>query len=378
MKKYGILSLNIYEKDNNWGSILQSYALQELVKEMGYDVLIVDIHPSYIKKNEARYPFKKNFPFHIRRLFHSFNNDFINAKTYVQRDNEFRRFITSYYQKTPNLMIDQLANEHFDGFIVGSDIVWNIEFTKGFNDLYFCNYPFMRKTNNIAYAPSMSDETYSKKEEAKFATLLNNFTSISVREKSKAKYVERFAKKRVDSVLDPTLLLPQNHYLKFLQENLIAKPYILVYTVPSDEALAQYVAEYAVKNGYELVRVECLDIKEKKYKCIEKNNIGIEDWLTLIKNASIIVTNSFHACIFSIIFNKQFHAVYRNPGKTKIHDLLSELNIDNHYEKTSCYRFDISKEIDYSSVNKRLECLISKSKNYLSEALSKEDFSLHE
>jgi len=66
MKKYGILSLNIYEKDNNWGSILQSYALQELVKEMGYDVLIVDIHPSYIKKNEARYPFKKNFPFHIQ------------------------------------------------------------------------------------------------------------------------------------------------------------------------------------------------------------------------------------------------------------------------------------------------------------------------
>ena len=168
MDKYGIISLNIYEKDNNWGSILQSYALQEAVMKLGYNVEIVDICPKCINPLEARYPIVRVFPFNIRLLKNSFRNSVINYKTYVERDNKFRNFIKKYYRKTPKYTINNLPINSFSGFIVGSDIVWNIDFTNGFDDLYFCNLPEMKKLNNISYAPSMCDRVLSKTEEEKF------------------------------------------------------------------------------------------------------------------------------------------------------------------------------------------------------------------
>lgn len=370
MIKYGILSLNIYEKDNNWGSILQSYALQECIKSLGYDVQIVDICPKCINKYEAKYPIVRIFPFNIRVLARSIRNSILNASIYIRRAEKFEQFINKFYNKTSALTYITLKNEDFHGYIVGSDIIWNIDFTNGFDDIYFCNLGFMKELNNIAYAPSMSDRQFNKEEEKEFIEKIKNFKYLSVREKSVALYVQQYTPKDVPSVLDPTLLLSEIDYDKFLLPRLIEKDYVLVYTVPDDEALAQYASEYAEKNGLLLIRIECLNIKKKKYKCIEYSDAGIEEWLTLIKYANKVFTNSFHACIFSIIFKTQFHVVYRNPGKTKIEDLCKELGIYNYNEKVKKYTFDIEKKIDFCDVYKKLSKKKEASLKYLEDALA--------
>ena len=369
MDKYGIISLNIYEKDNNWGSILQSYALQEAVMKLGYNVEIVDICPKCINPLEARYPIVRVFPFNIRLLKNSFRNSVINYKTYVERDNKFRNFIKKYYRKTPKYTINNLPINSFSGFIVGSDIVWNIDFTNGFDDLYFCNLPEMKKLNNISYAPSMCDRVLSKTEEEKFKDRLTNFKYISVREKSNVDYIKKITDNEVVSVLDPTLLLEEDDYSKFLLDRIIEEDYVLVYTVPPDKALVDAAVKYAKENCKKVVLIECLNIQKKNKDCISYNNAGIEEWLTLIKHADHIFTNSFHACIFSIIFKKQFHAVYRNPGKTKIADLCDSLNIKNFSEKSSNYSFDMKNEIDYDTVYKKLNELKENSIVYLKKSL---------
>lgn len=369
MGKYGIISLNIYEKDNNWGSILQSYALQEFLLRCGYNVEIVDICPNFIKPNEARYPIVRVFPFHVRLLKNSFRNSVLNFKTYIERDNKFRKFIKTYYKKTPKYNIKDFPIKEFEGFVIGSDIVWNIDFTNGFDDLYFCNLPEMNKLNNIAYAPSMCDREFTNDEGQIFTNLLKNFKHISVREKSQVAYVKKFTKSNVEAVVDPTLLLEEKDYSKFILNRLISEDYVLVYTVPPDNALVEAAVKYAKKTGKKVVLIECLNIQKKNKNCISFNHAGIEEWLTLIKYAHHIFTNSFHACIFSIIFKRQFHAVYRNPGKTKIANLCDSLGICNFSEKNSVYSFDMKNEIDYDIVYKKLNELKENSIDYLKKSL---------
>ena len=371
MDKYGIISLNIYEKDNNWGSILQSYALQEVMTKNGYYVEIINICPKCINRFEARYPIVRVFPFKLGILKHSFCNSILNFGTYIRRDNKFRAFIKKYYKSTPKYNRKNFTANDFKGFVVGSDIVWNIDFTNGFDDLYFCNLPNMKVLNNIAYAPSMCDRRFSKNEERIFENRLKNFRHISVREKSLVDYVKRFTNKDVTAVLDPTLLLEEKDYSKFLLDRIIKDDYILVYTVPTDKALVDYALKYAKKNNKKVILIECLGIQKKRKEYISFNDAGIEEWLTLIKYADYVFTNSFHACIFSIIFKKQFYTVYRNPGKTKIADLCDSLNIHNYSEKKDVYSFDLNKKIDYKTVYNRLEILKKNSIDYIKKSVGK-------
>ena len=370
MNKYGIISLNIYEKDNNWGSILQSYALQEVIIKNGYNVEIVNICPKCVNRFEARYPIVRILPFKLGILKHSFRNSILNFGTYVRRDNKFRTFIKKNYKSSPKYKINNFPVNDFNGFIVGSDIVWNIDFTNGFDDLYFCNLPKMKDLNNFSYAPSMCDRRFSKSEEKIFKNRLENFKHISVREKSQVDYVKSFTSKNVTAVLDPTLLLEEKDYSKFLLDRIIKEDYVLVYTVPTDKALVDYAIKYAKKNNKRVVLIECLGIQKKNEACTSYNDAGIEEWLTLIKYADYVFTNSFHACIFSIIFKKQFHTVYRNPGKTKIADLCDSLHIQNYSEKKDVYSFDLSKMIDYNTIYDRLKILKKDSIDYLKNSLN--------
>lgn len=370
MSKYGIISLNIYEKDNNWGSVLQSYALQESILKLGHNAEIVDICPKFINRFEARYPIVRVFPFKLGILRHSLRNSIFNFRIYVERDNKFKKFINDYYRKTPKFTPKKFPMNNFKGFIVGSDIVWNIDFTDGFDDLYFCNLPKMGNLNNISYAPSLCDREFSIDEGEKFRDRLKNFKYISVREKSQVEYVKKYTNLDVKAVLDPTLLLSEEDYSKFLKGRIIKEDYVLVYTVPPDNALVEYAVEYAKKFGKKVVLIECLNIQKKNKNCITFNNAGIEEWLTLIKYADHIFTNSFHACIFSIIFKKQFHVVYRDPGKTKIDDLCDCLNIYNFSEKKEKYDFDMEKRIEYKNIYKILDKLKKKSLEFLDKSLN--------
>ena len=205
------------------------------------------------------------------------NQTYKNFETFIKRDNKFKKFIKENYNCTKKHTKNNLLNEHFDGFIVGSDIVWNIDFTNGFDDLYFCDLPEMRKLNNIAYAPSMCDRKFLDHESRVFRQKLLNFKYISVREKSQVEYVQNFTEKKVYSVIDPTMLLYEEDYSEFLLDRIIKEDYVLIYTVPTDNALVEYATKYAKSKNLKVVLIECLNIQKNNKDCISYNDAGIDE-----------------------------------------------------------------------------------------------------
>lgn len=372
MKEYGILSLNINQKDNNWGSILQSWALQEVLEKKNIGVKIVNYCPACIIPQVARNPIKrrKGLKGRVRYLI----NDIIEFKSYVIRDNKFKQFIKQYYKTTQYFDPQNIDTLEMDGYIVGSDIVWDNVFWDGFDNVMFCNLPNMKNKLNVSYAPSMSDNAFDKENEACFERLLANFNSISVREKSKQEYVQKFTEKKVVQVVDPTLLLEEKDYAPITAPPLTQK-YVLLYTIFSDVKLNRIAVEYAKRNQLKIVRVKCLDYDRMMHpKWKTYNDAGIEEWLSLVKNATCIFTNSFHCCNFSVIFHKEFYATYRYAGKNKIIDLLEMLGLNNRLlsQENEKYKIISDKDIDYEEVERKLVMHRKSSLEYLMSALKEE------
>lgn len=362
--KVGILSLNIYEKDNNWGSVLQSWALQKSLKEMGVDAYVINYKPSIMTHNTARYPVlysikrgKLNFLCHLLL-------DICQSVDYLKRDNKFRKFIDSNYITTPFYDENNIELLNMDGYVVGSDIVWNEQFWNGYDKAFFCDYGCMKQKMNIAYAPSMG-ANFSPTLEQELPRLLSNFKALSLREASQVKYLQNFTNIPVENVIDPTLLLNAQEYEKFILPNLDT-PYILVYCVAQNNELIRMATEYAKRNKLKTIVIKCCPTgKNHHIKGLEnKNDVGIEEWLTYIKNANYVFTTSYHVCIFSILFKKQFCAVYDDFGKSKIVNLLSMFHINNHADNVAD-AFNRIDEINYNEIDAILEYERKKSLNFL-------------
>ena len=224
---YGILSLNIYQQANNWGSLLQSWALQQVLDRLGIENEIVTYKPDIFRHNHARYPILWNFPFHIKRFSQMIVTDICEFKDYTKRDDKFKRFVRKHYRTSEYYDSRNVGNLNYDGYIVGSDIVWHETFWHGFERAYFCDYANMRRARNIAYAPSLQDSGFSPENEPVFREMLKNFDHISVRETSQRDYVQKFTDKAVFCVLDPTLLLDSADYEPLVASRSIA---CLLYT----------------------------------------------------------------------------------------------------------------------------------------------------
>ena len=359
--RYGILSINIYEKDNNCGSVLQSWALQTFLFKNGIENVIVNYKSKVINKNYGRYPVLNSSIRHPKSFF----INILNFRTYVNRDDKFKKFIKEKYIISEYCDEDSIGSLDIDGFIVGSDIVWHDEFWKGLEPVYFCDANGMKDKFNISYAPSLRYNGFTKQNEKELKRLLNNFRFISVREQSKVKYIKQFTNKNVVSVIDPTLLLDAEDYEAITSERLIPEKYVLVYCVFADRDLIEFAKKYAHENNYKLVEIECCSGKVYTKNARKYNSYGIEEWLSLIKYSEFNFTTSFHCCIFSILFKKKFYAKYSQFGSTKIVDLLSLFNLSN-------FGNECPKQIDdinYKEVYIKLNELKNESKNYILNAI---------
>lgn len=214
------------------------------------------------------------------------------------------------------------------------------------------------------HAPSMG-ANFSPTLEQELPRLLSNFKALSLREASQVKYLQNFTNIPVENVIDPTLLLNAQEYEKFILPNLDT-PYILVYCVAQNNELIRMATEYAKRNKLKTIVIKCCPTgKNHHIKGLEnKNDVGIEEWLTYIKNANYVFTTSYHACIFSILFKKQFCAVYDDFGKSKIVNLLSMFHINNHADNVAD-AFNRIDEINYNEIDAILEYERKKSLNFL-------------
>lgn len=343
----------------NYGGILQNYALQTILKQKGHDVTTLDHQRHFRKANNTIRT--------ILRIGNLMYNKYIETKI---RTLKTRKFLNLISQK--KIYIDQIKENEFDVYIVGSDQVWRKE---AYLDPDLALIGFLGFTKNwnvkrIAYAASfgVSDWRFSEEQTKECSSLIQMFDAISVREDDGVNLCKKYLNIEAKQVLDPTLLLEKDEYIKLakvkkhgskIKNKLIT--YILDYTPDKIE----FINEIASINGYTVHNTNSLtdDKKAPLYKRIQPS---VEDWLSAFIDAEMIITDSFHGTVFSIIFNKEFLVIGNNErGMSRFNSLLRCFNLEDRLIKIDKYDKKNIKPIDWSIVNEKKRKLQNEAISFL-------------
>lgn len=337
----------------NFGSVFQCYALCKYLKDQGYgDVKVIDYTPKYFYPSSVKA--------RLARL--------INFGNYKRRTKKFKEFTRKNIPMTDNvyLNIEDLKSSGIDAdvYIAGGDQLWNIYHDCGRDDAYKLVWTSGKK---ISYGTSLGQASFPDGALCELAEKISDFSAVSVRESSS---VELLARKNVTAVhcVDPVFLLPASEYEKFLTE--INEPrYLLVYLVTPSPLLDKAV-DYLSKK-YNLKVILCSGFS-RKCRCDKfVKDAGPDEILSYIKNAEIVLSASFHATAFSVMFKKQFFTILPDEHTNeRITDFLSLQGLSDRIvtEKTVNENV-LDRNIDYDAISGYEEKILT-SKDYLKNALT--------
>lgn len=327
MKKLGIVSYNIYGNFTNYGSALQSWALGRTLDKLGYFPVLVDYCPDVHLDKDILDPLEKMWDQDVE----SRKNCELSLPAIRENYYKFEDFFSSQFVRTKTKYTYCNFNEsgkEVDGYICGSDTIFCIDESNGFDDAFFANYQCM-KNNSIAYAASFGDTGITAGQYNILDSRLKNFKAIGLREDRMFHYVKEHADCPVSKTVDPTLLLADGEFNEIMAERFIEKKYLLLYARRYNHEMEQYAEYIARKNGWELVEIS-LRVQNAKKGHIMQYSAGVEEFLSLVKNAEYIVTNSFHGLLFSVRFQKQFAVFSRETGDSKIQEALELFGLTDH------------------------------------------------
>ncbi len=378
--KIGIIT--IHKSTVNAGASLQCYALWRYLREKSCDVEVIDLlresaHKSYKrskgdKKLSIAVRFRKgikslvflllglNKRFKVRRrLFDKFNNKI----TYSQ---EFSN-IDALYANPPK----------YDIYISGSDQIWNPL-------MRFSNKPYLldfaaEGSKRVAYASSFSIDSLPLDVKPLYKELLERYDSISVRENSGESIVEELLSESCPVVLDPTFLLTKEQWLDLANSSAdIKEPYLLVYTLHYDSKIIEMSSIIAKEKGWKLVLTISSERKIRDSRIDEQVfDVGPSQWISLISGAEMVMTNSFHGTVFSMILAKPFLTLLDSKSKlnSRIETLDDKFAISSHfiYNETnySCEQLVGKAQFDEPRFLEALDSELKISKEYLEDAVIK-------
>lgn len=366
MKKVGIIT---FHNAHNYGAILQAYALQETVKRLGNEACIINYKNKKILRPYKLIQYSKKNPVKcIKMLYNSFKNYKINKVRY----DKFENFINEKLNLTMSYNSIKQLKENFpklDCYITGSDQVWNTGIVGGLSNAYTLNFG-EDSINRISYAASIGNSKIEDKYKVDYKSKLNKLNYVSVREENAKIELEQILDKNINVVLDPTLLLTREEWEKRTDnKEKINEKYILAYMVQENEEYKKIVKYLSKKTGLKVVHFD----KEKIYENELKREYTADpfDFISLIKNAQYVVTTSFHATVFSIIFNKKFFIVPHKKTGLRVTNLLQKLEIKNrvYYTLQDFENIDYNLKTDYEKVKEKLEIEKEKSIKFLKEAI---------
>lgn len=293
MKKIGICTM--YFQNRNYGANLQAYALREVIQCMGADAELITYY--YHTKLHRFLSVMKQ-----RMLKNSIAKEIVVRNAAVDRFNQSIPHSKLYYSST----IDR-ANGVYDGFVTGSDQVWNPSWINRYMALEFVS----PEKCTASYAASTGKITLDKLQQQKLKSALECTRYISIREKDSIPALQELTEKTITYVLDPTLLLSAGDWDRICTEKrLIQEAFLFCYFLGDNENLRKVAREYADARGLKLVTLPYLNAAYRKvddgFGDYSLYDISPNDFLSLIKHASFVLTDSFHATVFSHIYERPF------------------------------------------------------------------------
>lgn len=346
--------------NSNYGGILQAYALQQVLTEMGHSVIHLEL-----LVNEGYSWWKIPFVF-LKRVYRKY---VLKDKWIIIRENyrdticrNTKIFVSKYISRrfvTKEQLNTNLAEE-YDVLLVGSDQVWRPKYIENFLHDAFLSFAKDAEVKRISYAASFGTSIceFSSEDLMVCSELLSSFAAVSVRELSGVELCRKFFGVNAVQMLDPTMLLKKEHYITLFQktDTSVSEGDLMVYILDSSHEIKALIKDFAAYND--------LRIFKTGFRYDDTDNVSIEErippkvehWLRGFYNAKLVITDSFHACVFSIIFNKPFIAIgNKERGLSRFESLLSIFQLDNCLVDVSELNRISIPQIDWNQVNHILE-----------------------
>ncbi len=385
-KRVGIVT---YVRTDNYGAELQGYALQHKINMMGgFEAEVLDIdHVGMDKKtyremivrgilSRLKHNPAKGIADIVSIAFKMFRNKnlTVNANKTL-REAAFSEFWDNAITHSKHIDVDRISTEtgKYDVLIAGSDQIWNYLRTSNLA-VYFLNFSSSKQIK-FSYAASFSISKIPTKRKKEYTDLINQLPSISVREQQGAEIIRELTNREVEVVLDPTLLLDKEEWLKIASDRIDIKgPYILTYSLSSSKGYWEIIHGYAQKYGLKVInlRHDFIENRIPPYQ-IDIFDAGPREFIHLLAKAELVITNSFHGTIFSINFNVPFISVINRLSETnsRILSILENIGLENRLQYDDDTSLIKPLEMDFCEANARLEHLKSKSLEFLKSNLQK-------
>lgn len=370
--RIAILTLPLH---TNYGGILQCYALQTVLQRMGHDVKVLTklqygtsyywIYPLAVcKRMLKRYILRKDV-------------DILRAPHEIRRKNT-DRFIRKYINKYKFRNWTSDITKGFDAIVVGSDQIWRPEYFQPI-ECAFLSFLGDSKLKCISYAASFGVDycAYTTEQLAVCSPLLKRFDAVSVRETSGVELCSNYFGVDAVQMIDPTLLLSADDY-RLLVNKAKTKPSkgnMLVYILDKTEEKMDLITKIAIERGLNPFWLDSPDEYNDNLLLMDQIKMPVEQWLRSFDDAEFVFTDSFHGCIFSIIFRKQFLVIgNKERGMSRFYSLLgmfslmdrlicNEDNGNNLLEK-------INSKIDYKNIFEKIEKQRIHSLDFIKRSLS--------
>lgn len=376
--KIGILTLPLH---TNYGGILQAYALQQVLQGMGHEAMVID------EEKQFHFSLKRHIEMYVKgkvkRLLQGKNAIIYSPEYYKQlwaaRTRYTGQFVSEHIVRRVVKDVSEIAEGEFDAFVVGSDQIWRARYAQPFPGVGNAFLLFSKGWNikRISYAASFGTDhwEYNKSDTVNCSMMAQAFDAISVREASGIMLCREYLGVDAQQNIDPTLLLDADDYVKLVKRNTPQSPGTLMC--------------YALDQGKEVEDIVSCIAKEKmltpfyansqtenhRLTLEERVQPPVEQWLQGFRDAEFVVTDSFHACIFSILYRKPFVVIGNKcRGVTRFESLLQIFGLEGRlvssYEDYKQKAEELLQPIDYEPVYRILAEKRGEAIKFLEEALS--------
>lgn len=349
-----------FHASHNYGSMLQAYALQQVLKnKIGVENEILNLRTAV---QRAVYPDPSKVQINVKSILKLMLN--LPIQSHLKNKYRlFEDFLSNYLVLSPEFNYgDNLVDyvQQFDYLISGSDQIWNTICT----DFDWSYYLPFAQNNAIAYAPSMGpypQREISETNYEKIKKYLLGFKAISVREKDTAELIEKIIGDKPQVLIDPTMLLDRNDWDKLAGEtNLLNEKYIFLYSPSYTLEICELASDISARFGLQVVVSNKLPtkflVKHKKGKFKQILDCGPIEFIKLVRNAEFVISGSFHAIVFSILYRKPFLA-YKGDVDSRMNQILTNsLLLDYAFDKSNYdSKLDILDRIDFSASENYIE-----------------------
>lgn len=362
--KIGILT---YHRAENYGALLQAYAMMTYLCSLGHDVSFVDYWPKYHSDYFRIFSWKEFLKRSRNGKILMIINTILPTKHI--RKYRFQRFMHEklHLSKNPLYSGTDDITEKYDVVIYGSDQIWRKQSLGGVGfDKWYYGSKNVSADKKIVYAGSMGRVGSSTSDDDYVKRMMSNFDIISVRESDLQVYLRRLAIES-ELVIDPVFLLKKEQWCDIKMSSHIRYHYILFYNLLNNNESESFAKKLGTLKNLPVIELNKRIIPRKGYK----RRASVEEFIQLINDADVIVSNSFHGVAFSLIFHKEFYAIGMGERSNRVISLLECAGLVDRYlqENVDIANFKLLKDIDYQEVDDRLNKYLESSRTYLKNSI---------